>query len=221
MTDEERALFYKRAAAESFAAGDATGWFERLYAAAETGEAVVPWDHGEPGPHLVSWARARGVDGRGKRALVVGCGLGDDAEYLAGLGFSTLAFDISATAIAAARARHPQTGVVYETADLFDPPAPWRHGFDFVLEHATVQALPERVRPAAISAIAGFVAPGGTLLAILRARADGEPERELPPFTLRRDEMRSFAGGGLTLVRLGLADERHWLGEFARPVTSG
>ena len=33
--------FYKRAAAESYAADDATGWFERVYAAAEAGEAVT------------------------------------------------------------------------------------------------------------------------------------------------------------------------------------
>jgi SAM-dependent methyltransferase len=221
MGDDERELYYKRAAAESFATNDPTGWFERVYAAAEAGEAIVPWDHHEPGPKLVSWARARALDGRDKRALVVGCGLGEDAEYLAGLGFSTLAFDISATAIAAARARYPETDVVYETADLFDPPVEWRQGFDFVLEIATVQALPGNVRPAAIRAIAGFVGPGGTLLVIARARMQGEPPRELPPFTLLREEVESFAGNGLTTVGLELGDERHWLGEFTRQPFGG
>jgi 2-polyprenyl-3-methyl-5-hydroxy-6-metoxy-1,4-benzoquinol methylase len=208
--------FYKRAAAESFAADDATGWFERVYAAAEAGEAIVPWDHHEPEPLLVSWAEARGLDGAGLRALVVGCGLGDDAEFLAGLGFSVVAFDISATAIEAARRRWPASSVAYERADLFAAPAEWVRGFEFVLEHATVQALPESIRPQAIRAITEFVGPGGTLLAILRARLDDEPARELPPFTLVRGELEAFGDNGLTVVRLDRADERHWVGEFTR-----
>jgi 2-polyprenyl-3-methyl-5-hydroxy-6-metoxy-1,4-benzoquinol methylase len=208
--------FYKRAAAESYAADDATGWFERVYAAAEAGEAVVPWDHHEPAPALVSWARACGLNGARRRALVVGCGLGDDAEFLAGLGFSVVAFDISATAIEAARRRWPGSPVAYEQADLFAAPPEWARGFDFVLEDATVQALPESVRPRAIRAIAEFVGPGGALLAIARARRDDEPARELPPFTLLRAELESFGDFGLTVVRLDLADELHWLGEYAR-----
>jgi 2-polyprenyl-3-methyl-5-hydroxy-6-metoxy-1,4-benzoquinol methylase len=48
---------------------------------------------------LVEWAQNRGVDGRGRRALVVGCGLGQDAEYVAGHGFDAVAFDIAPTAV--------------------------------------------------------------------------------------------------------------------------
>jgi SAM-dependent methyltransferase len=95
----------RRLAAESLAAGDPTGWFERLYVAAQEGEAVVPWDRGAPHRLLVEWAQARAGDGRGRRALVVGSGLGDDAEHVAGQGFDTVAFDVSPTAIRAARAR--------------------------------------------------------------------------------------------------------------------
>ncbi|MCC5670705.1 class I SAM-dependent methyltransferase [Nostoc sp. CHAB 5784] len=36
----------------------------------------------------------------GQKALVIGCGLGDDAEAIASLGFEVTAFDISPTAIA-------------------------------------------------------------------------------------------------------------------------
>lgn len=93
-----------RLAAESIAAGDPTGWFERLYSAAEAGPTAVPWDRGVPSPHLVHWASDRRLAGAGKRALVVGCGLGEDAEFVAGLGFHTVAFDISASVIAAANA---------------------------------------------------------------------------------------------------------------------
>jgi 2-polyprenyl-3-methyl-5-hydroxy-6-metoxy-1,4-benzoquinol methylase len=48
----------------------------------------------------------------------VGCGLGADAEYLASLGFDTVGFDISETAIRLARERFPGSAVRYVSADL-------------------------------------------------------------------------------------------------------
>lgn len=39
------------------------------------------------------------------RAVVIGCGLGDDAEYLASMGYEVTAFDISPTAIAMCHTR--------------------------------------------------------------------------------------------------------------------
>jgi ubiquinone/menaquinone biosynthesis C-methylase UbiE len=74
---------------------------------------------------------------------VVGCGLGDDAEYVAGRGFDTVAFDISASAIRAARRRYPDSAVHYVTADLLDPPGEWERAFDLVVESLTLQALPD------------------------------------------------------------------------------
>ena len=52
MPDRTRA---RRLASESIAMGDATGWFERLYAEAQGGEAVVPWADLAPNPHVVEW----------------------------------------------------------------------------------------------------------------------------------------------------------------------
>ena len=74
-----------RLVAQALSAGDPTGWFEPLYAAAEEGAAVVPWDRGGA-PHwlLTAWAERNALNGGGRRALVVGCGLGADAEYIAG-----------------------------------------------------------------------------------------------------------------------------------------
>lgn len=87
---------------------DPTGWFERLWASAREGDVTTPWDHDDPHPALASWTApgALGPDGP-RRAVVVGCGLGADAEHLARLGYETTAFDISPTAVAAARDRHP------------------------------------------------------------------------------------------------------------------
>src|SRR4051812_48107872 len=116
MTERDRRAA-NRLASEGLAADDPTGWFDRLYAAAGRGEAVIPWDDGEAHPNLVEWARARGLDGAGQRALVVGSGYGDDAEHVAGLGFETVAFDISPTAVQAAHDRFPDSRVQYVTAD--------------------------------------------------------------------------------------------------------
>jgi SAM-dependent methyltransferase len=111
-----------RLAAASLAAGDPTGWFEQLYVEAGAGTAEVPWDVPRPSKLLAGWVRDGSIAGAGRRALVVGCGLGRDAEFLAGLGFTTTAFDISATAVRTARERHPDSPVEYGVADLLDPP---------------------------------------------------------------------------------------------------
>jgi hypothetical protein len=66
--------------------GRPLAWFEELYSGA-AGTEAIPWADLEPNPHLVSWLDANPTDGRGRRALKVGCGLGDDAEALAELGF--------------------------------------------------------------------------------------------------------------------------------------
>jgi SAM-dependent methyltransferase len=202
---------------------DPTGWFEPLYRAAEAGEATVPWDHHAASPLLVSWSRGRGLDGRGRRAIVVGCGLGDDAEHVASLGFRTVAFDIAPTAIAGARRRFPESAVEYVVADLLKLPAEWRFAFDLVVEHITVQALPESVRAAAIAAVAELVAPGGTLLVISGARSEGEPA-DGPPWPLVRAEVEAFATGGLEVVTIEEVAagrdrpwSRAWRAEFRRP----
>ncbi len=185
----------RRLAAESLAAGDPTGWFERLYVAAEQGDTVVPWDRGMPHRLLVEWVEARGLTGGGRRALVVGCGLGEDAEYIAGCGFRTVAFDVSATAIETARTRFPGSAVEYLVADVLDPPTQWREAFDLVVESFTVQALPRRVRR--------------------QATAD-----QGPPWRLTRAEIEAFAAGDLRPVRIeeirdaGQPTVGRWRAEF-------
>lgn len=225
MTDEERA-YARRLAAESIAAGEPTAWFERLYAAAEAGEAVVPWADLEPNPMLVAWADSwRGEHGSGHphggTALVVGCGLGDDAEFLAGLGYRTTAFDVAPTAVAGARRRFPDSPVRYEAADLLDPPADWLGAFDLVFEGYTVQVLQGAARAAAIAGCGALVAPGGTLLVVARAREEsGDPGAM--PWPLTRAEIEAFAAGDLDVVHLEARNDTEvppklrWTASFRR-----
>lgn len=181
------------AAAE--ARGDGTGWFEEFYAAGAAGATSMPWSRTDPHPLLSEWTSAAGIHGPG-RAVVAGCALGADAEHVAGLGFTTTGFDISATAIRSARERHFGSGVEYVEADLLDLPDRWRGAFDLVVEIITVQALPDDIRPRAISGVRSLVAPGGTLF-VVALRDDGDHTAPPPPTPLTRAEIDSFGRDGL------------------------
>jgi RimJ/RimL family protein N-acetyltransferase/SAM-dependent methyltransferase len=216
----------KDIATQSLATGDPTSWFEPLYAAAELGEAVVPWDRGAPRLPLVQWAEARQLGGKGRRALVVGCGFGDDAEYVAGLGFETVAFDVAPTAVRSAERRFPDSNVEYIVADLLDPPARWRGAFDLVVESHTVQSLPDPPRRDAISQVARMVGPGGRLIVIAAARDEGADPVEGPPWPLTREEIEAFAKDALQPVQIedmidpADPDVRRWRAEFRRQESS-
>jgi SAM-dependent methyltransferase len=194
-----------------------TAWFERLYAAAQSGDAEVPWDRGGPNPFLEQWVRERGPDGAGRRALVVGTALGDDAELLASRRFAVTAFDVAPTAIEGARRRFPASAVDYRVADLLALPAEWRGAFDLVAECITVQALPLSLRDRAIDAIAATVAPGGTLVVVSGIHA-GDGPRPGPPWELTRAELDRFERT-LRPVEVGVArigDAARWRGEYTR-----
>jgi SAM-dependent methyltransferase len=183
----------KELAAEFLNRGDATGWFDALYSEANGDNEKIPWADLEPNKFLVKFAGEMNLQGNGRRALVVGCGLGDDAKFLHDLGFEVTAFDISPTAIEWAKKLYP--AIHFETADLFTPPRGWISGFEFVLEIYTIQPLPLELRPKVIDSIADFVAPNGTLLIVTRGREDNEIPPELP-WALSRQDLSQFEKHG-------------------------
>lgn len=190
----------RRLARESLARGDATGWFETLYATAHGDPHAIQWADMTANPNLVAWMKRTGLRGDGKRALVVGCGLGDDAEALARAGFDVVAFDVSPTAIEWCRGRFPGSPVRYVAADLFASPEEWQGAFDFVLESYTLQVLPPELRLRAVERIAGYAAPGGTVLVICRGRDPGDDAGRMP-WPLTRAEVDTFRRYGLQDVR--------------------
>jgi SAM-dependent methyltransferase len=177
--------------AEFYRKGDPVGWFEALYREAETGAAEVPWADLRPNSNLLDFWRMHPEETRGKQALVIGSGLGDDAEQLAAWGFQTTAFDVAPTAISAARKRFPASSVNYTVADLLAPPKGWRQNFDFVLEVYTLQVLPAAPRRKAMGRIAEFLRPDGTLLVIARGRDASDDEGQMP-WPLTREELAEF-----------------------------
>jgi SAM-dependent methyltransferase len=196
--------FDKRARARELAAefeakGDQLGWFDALYRESGGDVEKIPWADLTPNEYFETWAKEKKLAGNGRKALVVGCGLGDDARFLRDLDFKVSAFDISPTAIAWARKLHADTDIQFEVMDLFQPFRGWLSGFEFVLEIYTIQPLPLEMRPRVIDAISCFVAPGGSLVVVTRGRENDEETEELP-WPLSRQDLRRFADNGLTEV---------------------
>src|SRR5687767_1246960 len=140
MTNEEKASYDERRvrtrelAAEFNEKGDPLGWFDALYKESGGDTEKIPWADMAPNRFFKAWAESTGLKGDGRRAMVVGCGLGDDAKFLRDLGFSVTAFDISPTAIDWAKRVYGDAEIKFEVADLFEPYRGWLGAFDFVLE---------------------------------------------------------------------------------------
>lgn len=202
MTDEEKRSYdEKRARTRELAAefaerGDAFGWFDALYKESGGDTEKIPWADMTPNRFFKAWAEKKGLKGGGREALVVGCGLGDDAKYLHDLGFNVTAFDISPTAIEWAKRVYGDAEIRFETADLFQPFRGCSGSFDFVLEIYTIQPLPMDMRERAIDAIGSFVAPGGTLVVVTRGREDDE-DVDVVPWPLSRRDLSRFEKNGL------------------------
>jgi SAM-dependent methyltransferase len=174
--------------------------FEEIYAEAGERLDAIPWASLAPSPSLVAWLQSDTAPTpvAGARALVVGCGLGDDAEELRSRGWETTAFDISPTAIERCRERFPRSAVDYEVADLFDLPRAWDRAFALVVEIRTLQSLPLAVRAAAVDAIAGTLGPRGRLFVRCFGRGAGRPVGRRP-WPVSRDELAGFERAGLRL----------------------
>jgi len=186
----------RRLAEESLAKGDALGWFDALYQAAGDDPAAIPWADLAVNPHLAAWLASNPRDWTGRHALVVGCGLGDDAEELARRGSVVTAFDVSPRAIEWCRQRFANSQVDYQVANALSLPMAWLQAFDLIVEIYTLQALPSEPRAVAAAQLAACVAPGGTLLIVARAREANEDLGSVP-WPLVKSELDAFQSLGL------------------------
>jgi SAM-dependent methyltransferase len=189
---------------EHLGAGRPTGWFDPLYEAAAGDPSAVPWATGSPHPYLLDWLDDPVLRPPGRRAVVVGCGLGDDAAALAGRGYDVTAFDVAPSAVAWAERRFPDAGVGWRTADLLALPDELVGAFDLVVEVRTVQSLPGVVRDAAMHAVGTLAAPGGVVVAVTLVATDQQVARRWqgPPWAQAPSELAAYRSAGL--VRLAL-----------------
>jgi SAM-dependent methyltransferase len=186
---------------QSQVAGEAG--FEEIYSRAGSNLGAIPWASLAANRSLVAWLDRQPAR-RGATCLVIGCGLGDDAEELARRGYRVTAFDVSPTAIALCRKRFPGSAVDYVVEDLFAAPSVWSASFGLVVEIRTLQSLPPSRRREAARAIARTVEPGGQVFVRCAAREADEPLTSRP-WPLTRRELQAFTGGGL--VETQICDE--------------
>ena len=197
---------------------DPIGWFEELYSRAEGDTSQIPWVDLTVNLNLASWLKDNKIEGREQKALIVGYGLGDDAEALSRVGFQATGFDLFFNAIACCQPfpaerrrglrltefhgqkRFPHTSVNYVVSDALKPEPVWREKFDFILESYTLQAIPEPFRQRIMSTIANYLAPKGILLIICRGRNREEDAGVSPPWALTREELAFFERLNLKLV---------------------
>lgn len=178
---------------------DPLGWFEALYTQAQDDHSLIPWADKTVNPHFLEWLKTHPLSDQGKKALKVGCGLGDDAEHLAQLGFEVTAFDISPKAVELCRQRFQESAVDYVTADVTSDKPDWNEQFDFILEIYTLQVLPEDLQKKAQQQLAQWLKPGGTLLVICRGRDENDDTGQMP-WPLTKHNLDHFKTLGLSEI---------------------
>lgn len=180
---EQRPFDYQKAQKE------ATSWFDDHYKEAKKELSAVAWAKGTTNPLLQEYLDTMYT--MPSKAIVIGCGLGDDANALYEAGFDVTAIDISPEAIEWAKERFGDTSIDFRVADLFDLPQELLGKFDFVFEAFTIQALPLSLRDRVITAIASLMAPKAKVLAVCNAKREGE-HFDGPPWPLTTNELRLF-----------------------------
>ncbi|HYZ36485.1 MAG TPA: class I SAM-dependent methyltransferase [Pseudonocardiaceae bacterium] len=152
---------------------------------------VIPWDIGEPQPAVVALERSGQLHGH---ILDAGCGLGDNALFVAECGYRVTGFDAAPTAITRARERAEDRRVA---AELIQADATRLDGFEqrftTVLDSALYHCLGDHQRAAYASALHRVTRPGAHLHLFCFADTDS-PGLKLPIRT-SQDNLRAHLSG--------------------------
>ena len=161
----------------------ASAWFDEMYQENRETQEKIPWARQAVNPLLQSYLDEN-REHKGT-ALVIGCGLGDDAHALELSGYKVTAIDVSESALAQAKERFPKSSICFKKQDIFE----YEAEFDFVFEAFTIQSLPLEFREKMIKAVAKRVAKNGTLLIVAHKL---EHEFQGPPYPLTKEEIDKF-----------------------------
>ncbi|TNC29246.1 class I SAM-dependent methyltransferase [Amycolatopsis alkalitolerans] len=178
--------------------------FDDVYRGRELvdGLSLVPWDIGGPQPLVVEIETAGEVHGA---VLDAGCGLAENALFLASKGHDVTGIDGAPTAIERARAKAAERGLRAEFAvaeatrlDGFDD------RFDTVLDSALYHCLNEEQRHEYAAALHRATKPGATLHLFCLAERMGP----IPgPWAISADNLHETFGKGWRITRL---ERRHY-----------
>ena len=166
-----------------------TSWCDSIYKDAKGDYTKVFWADLESNTYLLEYLKNNPI--KDKKAIVIGCGVGDDANSLSESGYKVTAFDISPTAIELCKKRYPNSKIDFLVADLFSYPKSWSKEYDLVYECNTIQILAGKYRNLAREQISSLVKENGRLLVSCRSRLEGKQENDIPK-PLDKKEINDF-----------------------------
>ncbi|HTU35393.1 MAG TPA: class I SAM-dependent methyltransferase [Candidatus Acidoferrum sp.] len=160
--------------------------------------APAPWDIAHPQPAVVRVASNGGFAGT---VLDAGCGTGENALHIASLGLPVLGVDVANTALAMARKKAHDRGIVAEfaLADAFHLERLGRT-FQTVLDCGLFHALDPDERARYVASLASVTERGGTVYVL--CFSDAGPD--IGPHPVRQEELRAAfnPGAGWNIVAI-------------------
>jgi cyclopropane fatty-acyl-phospholipid synthase-like methyltransferase len=179
--------------------------FDALYRGESPAEGVPPmdtppWDTKAPKENVVAWQEAGLVHGD---VLDIGCGLGDNAIYLAQQGYSVTGLDISPTALTTAERRAADAGatVRFAVADATTLDG-YTDAFDTVIDVGMFHCLDDDGKRSYAAAVHRATRPGATMLMGCFSDANNRGEESPIPMVSEQTLRDTLSGAGWELTSL-------------------
>ena len=159
----------------------------------QTYNGVAPWDIERPQPAFVELAQAGEVRGS---VLDAGCGTGENALYLAGLGHEVWGVDSALAAVQKARSKSLQRGirVNFRLVDALELGCLGKT-FDTVIDSGLFHVFSDEERIRFRESLAAVLVPGGNYFMLCFS----ERETREGPRRITQAEIRSFFQDGWTV----------------------